>query len=293
LGVAVSIGFEAVGALLGAGVGLGVVLIGRDLWPLAAGWARAHPVNSPGSGRPTARLAGAAGAAVAMLAVTGWVAGAVLAAVAAWLLPRRLGRDQGAVARVARIEAVAGWAEMLRDTLGAAAGLEQAIHATAPIAPAAIRDQVQTLSAQLRAGGRLEPALLNLAAALDEDTGELVAAALLLAAGSETGNLAGQLDTLARLAREHAGMRLRIAAGRARIRTAARLITGVTLSIVVGLVLLNRAYLAPYDSPAGQLVLLMAGGCFAAAYTWLARMSADPPTRSVLARAGDAVEVGA
>jgi Flp pilus assembly protein TadB len=291
LGAAVSIGFEAVGALLGAGIGLGVVLIGWDLWPIAVGWARAHPVNGPASGRPTARLAGAAGAAVAMLAVTGWVAGAVLAALAAWLLPRRLGRDHTASARVARIEAVAGWAEMLRDTLGAAAGLEQAIHASAPIAPAAIRDQVQTLSAQLRGGVRLEPALLRLAAELDEDTGELVAAALLLAAGSEAGNLAGQLDTLARLAREQAGMRLRIAAGRARIRTAARLITGVTLSIVLGLVLLNRAYLAPYDSPTGQLMLLMAGGCFAAAYAWLARMSADPPTRPVLTRPGEAVEV--
>ncbi len=279
-----SVPIELVGGVLGAGLGLGVYLIGSGLAPIAADWIHTHRTTGVAGGRPTVRLAGAAAAAVAMLVLTGWVAGALLGAAAAWLLPHLLGRDHSGHARVARIEAVAGWAEMLRDTLGAAAGLEQAIHATAEIAPAPIRDQVQALSAHLHAGGQLEPGLLDLAAGLDEDTGQLVAAALLLAAGNEAGNLAGQLDTLARLARDRAGMRLRIAAGRARIRTAARLITGVTLTILLALVLLNRAYLAPYDGAAGQLVLLAAGGCFAAAYHWLARIGADPPPWPILAR---------
>ncbi|MCI0686523.1 MAG: type II secretion system F family protein [Sporichthyaceae bacterium] len=279
-----SIPTQALAAVLGGGIGYGVYLIANDVVPLAADRIRAGTTRA-GTGRNTARLAGAAAAAVVMLAVTGWVAGAVLGAAAAWLLPSLIGRDHHGQARIARIEAVAGWAEMLRDTLGAAAGLEQAIHATAPIAPAPIRDQVQALSAHLHAGGRLQPGLLVFASDLGEDTGDLVAAALLLTAGDQAGNLAGQLDTLARLARDHAGLRLRIAAGRARIRTAARLITGVTLTILVALVLLNRAYLSPYDSAVGQLVLLAAGGCFAAAYHWLARIGADPAPRSILAPA--------
>ena len=63
-------------------------------------------------------------------------------------LPRVLGRDPEHARRVARIEAVATWTEMLRDTLSAAAGLEQAILATAPLAPVAIRGEITELAAR-------------------------------------------------------------------------------------------------------------------------------------------------
>ena len=35
----------------------------------------------------------------------------------------------------------------------------------------------------------------------------------------------------------------------------------------------NRGYLAPYDTAVGQLVLVLVGGLFAAAFVWLARMT--------------------
>jgi hypothetical protein len=66
-------------------------------------------------------------------------------------------------------------------------------------------------------------------------------------------------------------MRMRVAAGRARIRTAVRVIVAATLAMAAGLVALNREYLDPYDSLAGQLMLLAVGGLFAAAFAWLAR----------------------
>src|SRR6185437_881826 len=81
-------------------------------------------------------LGAAIGAGVLAAAVTGWLVAALLTAAAVWTLPRMVGRDRGAAARVARFEAIAGWAEMLRDTLAAAAGLEQAITVTAPLVPA-------------------------------------------------------------------------------------------------------------------------------------------------------------
>ena len=62
---------------------------------------------------------------------------------------RRCREDRAHAALVARVEAIAGWAEMLRDTIAAAAGLEQAIAATAPLAPPPIRDEVVMLAARL------------------------------------------------------------------------------------------------------------------------------------------------
>src|SRR6202012_225552 len=89
-------------------------------------------------------LGAAAVAGVLAAAITGWLVAAILAAAAAWTLPRALGRDRDAATRVARFEAIAGGAEMLRDPLAAAAGLEQAITVTAPLAPVAIREPLTT-----------------------------------------------------------------------------------------------------------------------------------------------------
>ena len=50
-------------------------------------------------------------------------------------------------------------------------------------------------------------------------------------------------------------MRSRIWVGRARTRTSLRIITGVVISFVGGLFVLNRAYLAPFASSQGQVVL--------------------------------------
>jgi len=60
----------------------------------------------------------------------------MLAGLADWGAPGLLaGRSKGRDELMARVRAIAGWAEMLRDTLAGAAGLEQAIVATAPVAP--------------------------------------------------------------------------------------------------------------------------------------------------------------
>ena len=85
-------------------------------------------------------------------ALTGWPVGGLLVAVGVLALPDLLGPDRASAARVERMEAVATWTEMLRDTLSAAAGLEQAVLATAPLAPPALRDPVQALAGRIRSG---------------------------------------------------------------------------------------------------------------------------------------------
>jgi len=267
----------AVLGILGAGLGLGLALIG-------AGW-RGRPVTRrarrPGLGwlvvrgvdQATVRTAGAAVAGgVLVVAVTGWLVGGVLAAAGVVTLPRLLGRDRHAAARVARVEAVASWTEMLRDTLAAAAGLEQTILATAGTAPAALRGEIRGLAARLERGERLPAALRVFAEQVADPTADLVVSALVLAAEHQARQLADLLGELAREAREQVAMRLRVDAGRARTRTSVRVIVGTTLAFAAGLIILNRPYLHPYDSAGGQLVLLLVGGLFAVAFWWLARI---------------------
>jgi Flp pilus assembly protein TadB len=261
-------------ALLGVGAGLG-------LWLIVRGW-RGTPADQQRTSRQRAwradrrsllRLLAVVGAGMLVGAATGWVIGGVLAAVAAWTLPRVLGPDRAAAARIARFEAVASWAEMLRDTLSAAAGLEQAIIVTAPLVPDAIRGPVTLAAARLRAGQRLAPVLRQLGDELSDATADLVLSALVLAAEQRARELSKLLGSLAAAAREHAALRMSIAAGRAQARSEVRITVGVTIVFALGLLLLDRRYLDAYNTTSGQLVLLVVGLLFAAGFWLTARIA--------------------
>ena len=172
---------------------------------------------------------------------------------------------------------------MLRDTLSAAAGLEQAILATAPLAPPAIRGEITDLATRIENGDRLAPSLRRLADQLADPTGDLVIAALVLAAEQQARQLGDLLGSLAHAAREQASMRMRVEAGRARTRTSVRVIVGTTLCFAVAVVVLNRSYLSAYDSAVGQVVLLGIGVLFSLGFAWLVRIAqvAEPDTLPV------------
>jgi len=165
---------------------------------------------------------------------------------------------------------------MLRGMMAAAASIEQAIMATVSLAPEPIRPDLEALALRVRQGQPLASALRPLADAIDDDTGDLVVGALILAAE--------QLGQLAAVARAKATMRSRVQAERARLHAAARAITLITLGVVVALVLVGRSFLAPYGTPLGQLALLGVGAVFAAGLlglTWLGRHGA--PERFITA----------
>jgi Flp pilus assembly protein TadB len=238
------------------------------------------------------RVGGTLLAATAAAAITRWPAGTVLAGLAAWFLPRALGPDRAGDQSVRRIEGIASWAEQLRDTLAAAAGLEQAILATAPIAPEPVREQVTALAARIHQGQRLPDGLRAFAAEAADPAADLVVAALLLAAEQQARDLGQLLSSLADSARQHAAMRLRIAAARARVRTASRIIIGVTVLLTAGLLAWSRAFLAPYGSPAGQLMLLAVGACFAAAFWWLHKIAGFGDSPRILTGLGGLAGTG-
>jgi Flp pilus assembly protein TadB len=263
--------------LLGAGAAVGILLIAVGL--------RGRPTRTVTPSRLSTWLAVrhdrrrvgwfvvAVLAGLALGAITGWVVAAILTALAVVGLPRILSSNVDHKRHLERIEAVAGWTEMLRDTLVAAAGLEQAILATALASPEAIREEITELAVRLERGERLAPSLRHLADQLRDPTADLVISALVLAAEHQARQLADLLGELASEAREQASMRMRVEAGRARTKTSVRVIVITTLSFAIGLVLLNRGYLAPYDSAFGQIMLLLIGALFAASFAWLAKIA--------------------
>ena len=267
-----------IAALLGTGTGLGVLLIvlgwrGVDLPGPRRTQRPRQASDRPLPRRGLIRLGAAIAAGVVAGLATGWLVGAVLAGLACWALPRLLGRDPEQAHRIACVDAIATWTEMLRDTLSAASGLEQAILATAPLAPIPIRGHVTELAARLENGERLAPSLRRLADQLDDPIGDLVIAALVKAAEQQARRLGDLLGALAHTAREQVSMRLRVEAGRARTRTSVRVIVGTTLTFAVAMVLLNRSYLSAFDSATGQVVLLGIGMLFAVGFAWLQRIS--------------------
>jgi Flp pilus assembly protein TadB len=281
----------ALAALCGALVGFGALVFATGLRGTEA-HARARTASLAARvDRLSLRLGLATGAGVCMLVLTRWPVGGLLMAALGFALPSLAGGRAAREAAIARTEAVAAWTEMLRDTMAGAAGIEQAIIATATVSPPPIRDEVLVLAGRLERD-RLAVAMRNFADSLADPAADLVVAALVLTAEKQARRVGELLGTLAGATREQAKMRMRVETGRARTRTAARVITMFTLGVALILVVFNRGYLEPYDSAVGQVMLAVVGGCFGGSFWWLAKMSrATAPERFLLG--GSSPETGA
>ena len=166
------------------------------------------------------------------------------------------------------VEGIATWSENLRDAMSAASGLEQAIIATAPHAPAVLKGEVQRLVASLRYES-LEVALRRFADEIAHPTCDFVVAALITASRYQTRDLGQLLSHLSDCARAECHLYLRIWVSRARSRTAVRIITTVVATFIVGLFVFDRAYLSPFASLAGLCVAFAVAIFFAVSLMWL------------------------
>jgi Flp pilus assembly protein TadB len=262
-----------VAAMLGALFALGLVTFAVAMRPVAPGETPERRHRPPVRTRVenlVLRLALGIGVAVVVGVITRWPMAALLLGLAGFLAPSLLGGEAQRKAKLDRVEGIAAWAEMLRDTMAGSGGLEQSIIATAGVAPPAIRREVLRLAARLERE-RLAPALREFADELDDPSGDLVVAALILAADKSPKRLGDLLGRLADSARDEVNMRLRVDAGRSRTRTSVKVITVFTTLFATFLIVFNRSYLEPYDSLVGQMVMAFVGLCFGAAFYWLAR----------------------
>lgn len=186
-------------------------------------------------------------------------------------------------------EAIASWTEQLRDSLGAAGGLESAIMASGELAPRAIKQEVERLAADTKYLGA-ERALLQFAATLATSQSDLVVAALVTATRFQSRDLVSLLSQLADCAREESKMNLRIWVSRARVRSSVRIVIGSVAVFICGLVVFNRSYLEPFTTPDGVVVLALLCALFATALWLLTKMARlQAPVRFVAKGELDAV----
>lgn len=279
-------------AALAAGVAVGLVLIvagltGRQVLEAPSEYLQRITANSM---LPRATMATAAG--LVAFTATGWLVGGIMAAIAALVLPGILGGKSARQRAIDRTEAIASWTEMIRDSIVAASGLEEAIVATASVAPASIATEVRTMVRRLD-HQRLPDALVAFGQDLNHPSSDLVVAALVIASRMEAADLSGLLSRLADATRGEARMRIRVEVGRTRVRTATKVIVGVVITAVVFLAIANRSYLTVYDSFGGQLMLAIIGGIFAVGGWLLTRMAEIDLPERFTARAGGPTHVGA
>lgn len=265
---------EVAGALVVAGV-IGVVLGLRptEPTPLRPARRRAPLRHWPARTRLQALIGVGLGAAVWL--ITGWALALVVGPVAVLGLPVLLSAPPAA-ARIVRLEAMEAWTRSLAGVLTVGAGLEQALVTTLRSTPAPIAAEVKRLVARLRARWDTETALRAFADELDDATGDLIAANLILGARRRGAGLASVLDGLAESVAADVRARRAVEADRAKPRATARWVTLITVT-VLGILAMTGSYVAPYKSPLGQLILITLLSAYVATLIWMRRMANGRP----------------
>ena len=271
-----------IGALLGAAAGCGVfttVLGWRGLLapPGVPRWRPQGGFQGSATSYSFRLAIAVAGLAMAFL-LTGWIVAGLIAGVACYISPTVLRAKSIREQETNRMNALATWVEMIRDTCGAALGVTETLKATAETAPASIRAPVRKLA--IRAEREpLPDALAKFADEVDHAVADTVAITLGMAAANQVGSLQESLAELAENTRREVSMRLRIEASRARQFTSARFIAVVVAVFSAGMISFSRSYLAPFDTLPGQFALAAIGGLFLGSAFTLVRMSrfSNPP----------------
>ncbi|WP_244929240.1 type II secretion system F family protein [Nocardioides sp. W7] len=267
--------------LAGGLIAAGLLAIGVGLRPTA------EPPRQPPQPRrrlltlsPRTRVLVLAGLGLGLAGwlLTGWVLALVIAPVAVVGLPVLLSAPP-ALAQITRLEAMEEWTRSLSGVLTVGVGLEQALVATLRSAPAPISGEVTRLVARLRARWDTETALRAFADELDDSTGDLIAANLILGTRRRGAGLASVLEGLAESVAADVRARRQVEADRAKPRSTARWVTLISASVLVVLAL-SGTYVEPYRTPIGQVILVVLLTAYVATLIWMRRMAnGQPPPR--------------
>ena len=214
----------------------------------------------------------AVGLVVALL--TGWLVAIVVLPLLGVGLPYLVGKSEGA-ADIAKMEAMEEWTRSLSGILTAGAGLEQALAATLRSTPAPLRADVTRLVARLRARWTTQAAIRAFADDLDDPTGDIIAANLLLGAQRRGDGLATILEGLAESVALDIRSRRQVEADASKPRATARWVTIITAVVLAGL-FLTGTYIAPYKTGIGQFLLLGLLGAYAGVLVWMKRIAQGP-----------------
>jgi Flp pilus assembly protein TadB len=219
------------------------------------------------------------------LAATRWVVAGIGISLLAlgW---RSLGGAMAERRAMNRLEGLAVWTESLRDTIAGAVGLEQAIPSSLRVAAPTIRGPLENLVDRMHTRVPLPEALRRFADELDDPGADLIIAALIINARLRGPGLRDLLGALADSVREELDMRRKVGAERRATRRSVQIVVGIAVGLAVGMAIFNHEYVKVYDSPLGQVVLIIVGGLYAVGFFWLRRLANFEAPERLLAGSG-------
>ncbi|SEM83819.1 type II secretion system F family protein [Streptacidiphilus jiangxiensis] len=277
-------GLVLAGGLVGFVAGVVGTSAPRTLGPLGRFRSALHGSDQSAAARAQLRARWIVGGVLGLAAwaVTGWMVVGLLLVLLAVGLPWLLSPGKAATIRITELDALAEWTRRLADVLYLGVGLEQAMKDSRRTAPAALERPVGELAARLQSGWRPEDALIGFADHLNDATADKVCAALILRASDRGPGLARNLEDLADSVRDEVRQRREIEADRAKPRTTVRWMTFMTLAII-GAGSFDTAYIEPYGTVLGQLVLTMLIAGFAGVLAWMRQLATFRSTPRFLA----------
>ena len=221
-----------------------------------------------------ATVAAAVMASLAVLVVTRWpvAAAATGALVLVW---SSLFQSVAATRERRRVAAIAKWLEDLRDLQrGSNLDLPQALDRSAVRAPKDIAGELARFVDRTRHHTPFDEAFLGLAADIDHPTSDMAIAAMLFAHGHASGSvLYDTFEGLAASARDELTARDQIDRLRTRFESSMRRMLAILAALIAYLLVASGDTLDEYNTPAGQLYLIVPIAMWAVALWWLRRLS--------------------
>jgi tight adherence protein B len=210
--------------------------------------------------------------------VLGWPLVALVAAGLGALAPFAYYVRRHDLRRAAQQRALVEAIGQLRDAIRTGLSVPEALVGLARTGPDALRPEFVRLVREMRLTG-FERAVTEMRDRLADPLFDTVCAALLLNDRLGGRNVSQVLDRLAHTTREQLRVQEELRAHQARHVVSARIVAAVPLVVLILIRQLNPRYLSYFDTPAGQLLLVLSLASVALGYgamRWMARLPGEP-----------------
>lgn len=212
---------------------------------------------------------------VTVAAATGFILAVVLVPALIVGVPYLLGEPPSRELEL--LAALDRWVRLLATSIGTGKSIRDAIFATRTQAPPVMRDAVDRLCARLDQRTTTKDALLRFADDLNAADADAVAAALAIASSRGGMGTRATLRGLSETIQDRLRALREVATERAKPRAVVRQVTVITLAVIIGAVVVNGSFFAPYLTPLGQVIALTLATAYVGCLVILRKMSTPPP----------------
>lgn len=203
--------------------------------------------------------------------VTGWILPAVGIGILVLILGLSLHRDKRDI--IGTTEALISWVNLIRDTLKASAGINQALYMSASYTAPQIASEVDALVNEIRLGADCDDAFDSFASKLGCKSGDLLAVALSAAVKGKVVNVSELLSTLAAEMTLQLQNYRELKAVQAAAVSSVRTIVTVIIGFSLGMAIFAKQYMQPYQSIDGQIVLGIVSAIYGVGIFLLVKMT--------------------